>query len=1216
MRGGPGSPGGGVDGDGAGSVGGAGDTAPLRRRSRRPSAEPGARGGGGGGVRDPEDATMPGGAEAGEAEEEAGAGSGSEAEEDALWERIEGVRHRLTRALNPAKLTPYLRQCRVIDEQDEEEVLSTYRFPCRVNRTGRLMDILRCRGKRGYEAFLEALEFYYPEHFTLLTGQEPAQRCSMILDEEGPEGLTQFLMTEVRRLREARKSQLQREQQLQARGRVLEEERAGLEQRLREQQQAQERCQRLREDWEVGSLELLRLKDENYMIAMRLAQLSEEKNSAVLRSRDLQLAVGPGRWTGHRGAGAIFIKRDGGSAEAEGEPAGGRVCTAPQDQGAAPRGRGEGEGEEKEKEPDSVDLVSELRAENQRLTASLKELQEGRQQEASRPGAPGSERILLDILEHDWREAQDSRQELCQKLHTVQGELQWAEELRDKYLQEMEDLRLKHRTLQKDCDLYKHRMATVLAQLEEIEKERDQAIQSRDHIQLQYSQSLIEKDQYRKQVRGLEAERDELLTTLTSLEGTKALLEAQLQRAQGGPCLKTSGQQTAAREPHAALWPLECGSSTKYHVWARTYSAIETSWPMRRSLHLLPFPVLQPQQYLELSEFPSPLGGPDAVGEATVLGGSEPHISEEATDNEKEINRLSILPFPPSAGSILRRQREEDPAPAKRSFSSMSDITGSVTLKPWSPGLSSSSSSDSVWPLGKPDGLLARGCGLDLLNRSLAIQVSGRSPPGGPEPQDRGPDGLPFLGDSWSGTVVRRVLSGPGSARVEPREPRAEAAGLEGAGLDGEAQRRTLTWNQVSTLPFLMDSKAPGWNGPEPEAFHLLALGGALPSRVAASCWLSVLVPFSVLSKQLAVKGALDRSPDTWVRVLVLLPVLPRGPEAWVKGLGAEPFYLRANLTLPERADPHALCVKAQEILRLVDPVYKRRQEWFCARVDPLTLRDLDRGTVPNYQRAQQLLEVQEKCLPSSRPRGPRGNLKKRALDQLRLVKPKHAGSPAGDSPEQLLPEPCSDPEWSLKPYSLVRPLLVPSLRPVVLLPECLAPRLIRNLLDLPNSRLDFQVCPAESLSGEEQCAPSAPGAPKARPATPGLGSRIRAIQESVGKKKHCLLELGTRGVRELVQNEIYPIVIHVEVTEKNVREVRGLLGRPGWRDSELLRQCRSSEQVLWGLPCSWVQVPAHAWAHSEELAKVVRGRILQEQARLVWVERGSSRGSSSSSEA
>ncbi|XP_047642296.1 caspase recruitment domain-containing protein 10 isoform X5 [Phacochoerus africanus] len=1076
MSGGPGSPGGHGAGGGAG---GAADPALLRRRSRRPSAEPGVRGGGG--VRDPEDAAMPGGAEAGEAEEEAGGGSGSEAEEDALWERIEGVRHRLTRALNPAKLTPYLRQCRVIDEQDEEEVLSTYRFPCRVNRTGRLMDILRCRGKRGYEAFLEALEFYYPEHFTLLTGQEPAQRCSMILDEEGPEGLTQFLMTEVRRLREARKSQLQREQQLQARGRALEEERAGLEQRLREQQQAQERCQRLREDWEAGSLELLRLKDENYMIAMRLAQLSEEKNSAVLRSRDLQLAVDQ-----------LKLK----------------VSQLEEECLLLRRARGPLPGaEEKEKEPDSTDLVSELRAENQRLAASLQELQEGLQQEVSRPGAPGSERILLDILEHDWREAQDSRQELCQKLHAVQGELQWAEELRDKYLQEMEDLGLKHRTLQKDCDLYKHRMATVLAQLEEIEKERDQAIQSRDRIQLQYSQSLIEKDQYRKQVRGLEAERDELLTTLTSLEGAKALLEVQLQRVQGGPYLKA------------------CASSHSL------CSNLSSTW--------------------SLSEFPSPLGGPEAAGEVAAVGGSEPHASEEATDSEKEINRLSILPFPPSAGSILRRQREEDPAPPKRSFSSMSDITGSVTLKPWSPGLSSSSSSDSVWPLGKPDGLLARGCGLDLLNRSLAIRVSGWSPPGGPEPQDKGPDGLSFLGDSWSGAVVRRVLSGPGSAGVEPRETRAEAAGLEGAGLEGEAQQRTLRWNQTSTPPLLMDFKAC-------QSFH----------------------------------EALD---------------------TWVKGPGAEPFYIRANLTLPERADPHALCVKAQEILRLVDPAYKRRQEWFCTRVDPLTLRDLDRGTVPNYQRAQQLLEVQEKCLPSSRHRGPRSNLKKRALDQLRLVKPKHAGSPAGDSPEQLLLEPCSEPERSLKPYSLVRPLLVSALRPVVLLPECLAPRLIRNLLDLPSSRLDFQVCPAESLSGEEQCTLSAPGAPKARPATPGLGSRIRAIQESVGKKKHCLLELGARGVRELVQNEIYPIVIHVEVTEKNVREVsRALLGRPGWRDSELLRQCRGSEQVLWGLPCSWVQVPAHEWGHSEELAKVVRGRILQEQARLVWVERG--RGCSSNS--
>lgn len=59
-----------------------------------------------------------------------------EEEEDTIWEKIESVRHQLTRSLNPAKLTPYLRQCRVIDEQDEEEVLNSCRFPCKSNQTG------------------------------------------------------------------------------------------------------------------------------------------------------------------------------------------------------------------------------------------------------------------------------------------------------------------------------------------------------------------------------------------------------------------------------------------------------------------------------------------------------------------------------------------------------------------------------------------------------------------------------------------------------------------------------------------------------------------------------------------------------------------------------------------------------------------------------------------------------------------------------------------------------------------------------------------------------------------------------------------------------------------------------------------------------------------------------------------------------------------------
>lgn len=42
------------------------------------------------------------------------------------------------------------------------------------------------------------------------------------------------------------------------------------------------------------------------------------------------------------------------------------------------------------------------------------------------------------------------------------------------YLEEKEDLELKCSTLGKDCEMYKHRMNTVMIQLEEVEKERDQ----------------------------------------------------------------------------------------------------------------------------------------------------------------------------------------------------------------------------------------------------------------------------------------------------------------------------------------------------------------------------------------------------------------------------------------------------------------------------------------------------------------------------------------------------------------------------------------------------------------------------------------------------------------------------------------------------------------------------------------------------------------------
>ncbi|NXX80915.1 CAR10 protein, partial [Urocolius indicus] len=973
-----------------------------------------------------------------------------EEEEDTIWEKIESARHQLTRSLNPAKLTPYLRQCRVIDEQDEEEVLNSCRFPCKSNQTGYLMDVLRRRGKRGYEAFLESLEFYYPEHYTRLTGKEPAQRCSMILDEEGPEGLTQFLMMEVKKVRAQRKEHLLKEHQLQVKNQALEQEQARLEQRLQELLKVQERCQRLREEWDTNSLELLRLKDENYMMAMRYAQLCEEKNMAVLRSRDLQLVVDQ-----------LKCKVTGLEEE----------CSLLRKQASAPPQR-----EAEERGPS--DAVSELWAENQRLTASLQELQAMLQKSGEGP-VPGSEQILLDILEHDWKEAQDDRQDLCQKLNSLQNELQWAEELRDKYLQEVEDLQLKYRTLQKDCDLYKHRMNTVLLQLEEIEKERDQAIQSRDGVQLQYSQSLIEKDQYRKRVRALEEERDELLSKLSQAEGLSSTLEAQLQRCRGSSSLSKM-----------------CSSS--YSLC----SNLSSTWS------LVDNPTTGLVDALGVSDIPFP-------GDLALQN------MEVTPDNEKDINRLSTFPFPPCIGSILRRQREERCMPYKSTVLSRIN-TLQLGTRHGGPALRRDSR---LW-------LLDLGF---LLARSLVVQLTSMGHPSNPSPQEKrlGAD-ISILGGNRTGIYVQWVK--PGS-RLRVPSVKEEVLSLENCTRE-VAYLSLLHWDEPSSLVFQLD-----------------------------------------LEGYQAVREAVEEG----------------------RKFCGDSFYVRTNVSLLEPSDPYALCVQRREILHVTDTMHKGRLEWYCSRVDPFTMRDLDKGTVPNYSRAHQLLKIQEKGQMPGQQKGHRNNLKKRALDQLRLVKPKPQRSPE-QPPQQLWLEPCSEPDTNLKPYSLVRPVVVKTPRPVVLSPNCIVPRLIRNLLDLPTSRLDFHVCPA-GRQQEKQLTHSRAGL-----GAWGWGYFFFSIQISKSiqfpfQNKHCLLELGVQSVRHLIKSEIYPIVIHIEVTEKNVRGLRSLLGKVGQRDSEVLKACRGAERALRALPCSWARVEPHAWTHAEELPKVVRGCIFQEQTRPLWIE-------------
>lgn len=48
-----------------------------------------------------------------------------------------------------------------------------------------LLDILQRTGHKGYVAFLESLELYYPQLYKKVTGKEPTRVFSVIIGEEG-----------------------------------------------------------------------------------------------------------------------------------------------------------------------------------------------------------------------------------------------------------------------------------------------------------------------------------------------------------------------------------------------------------------------------------------------------------------------------------------------------------------------------------------------------------------------------------------------------------------------------------------------------------------------------------------------------------------------------------------------------------------------------------------------------------------------------------------------------------------------------------------------------------------------------------------------------------------------------------------------------------------------------------------------------------------------
>uniref|UniRef100_A0A673J5Y9 Caspase recruitment domain-containing protein 11-like n=1 Tax=Sinocyclocheilus rhinocerous TaxID=307959 RepID=A0A673J5Y9_9TELE len=1038
---------------------------------------------------------------------------------EASWENAEKNRYILCRFINPNKLTSYLRQCKVIDEQDEDEVLNSRLLESKVNRAGRLLDILHTKGERGYVVFLESLELYYPDLYKLVTGKEPTRRCSTIVVEEGQEGLIQFLMNEVIKLQQQSRAKDVQRVDIMTKCRTLEDEHKKLRLANQELQTFQERYNKMKEERNNYNDELMKVKDDNYQLAMRYAQLSEEKNMAVMRSRDLQLEIDQ-------------LKHKLNKVEEECKMERRQSLKLKNDIENRPR----------------KEQIFELERENEVLKIKLQELQS-----IIQPGPlPDSDKAILDILEHDRQEALEDRQELVNRLYNLHEEVRQAEDLRDKYLEEKEDLELKCSTLVKDCEMYKNRMNTVMVQLEEVERERDQAFKSRDDAQHLVSQCLIDKDKYRKQIRELEEKSDELQIEIVRKEAKIVNLECKLRRTAkengldqslprditpliiaqhfgqpdgntGGPS-EDSGEDTVDdQEPK-----LQRRSNLKGRV----------STNLKLFLFNLSF-LCKIVSFFTIDDHDLDIS---SYGPSSIHSSSSSHQSESMDSYDLE-----------QVNNIFRKFSLE---------------------RPFRPSLTS----------GPPQNPLRPVQSLLLSGENLLSNVT-------------------LIGGNDSGIFVSSVQSGSET----------EQAGVK-------------------------------------VGHHLLMLEGNVRGEahsVALDTCTKEEAHWTLQRCTGQVHLHYKSNYDGYRR---LLKDIEDGTV-----VSGDSFYIRLNLNISSQLDNCSLNVRCDEVLHVLDTMHQGKCEWLCARVDPFTNKDTERGTIPSYSRAQQLLLVKIQKLmcrggreefdtlrglrntlqpeeptpsqdPKSSPRLSRASVfifqllqfvsrvdnKYKRMNSSERVRIVNGGNPSSVSRpgfETLRPEDASDPESDLNkslnliPYSLVTPQQCQRKRPVLFTPNILAKTIVQKFLNLGGA-MEFNICKPDIVTKDEFLMKQ-----KIEPIIYFKEKQActyecitpENIEAVAFKNKHCLLEADLSCVKDLLRREIYPIVIFIKICDRNIKKLRLPLKVDS--EEEFLKMCRSREKELETLPCLYAGVEPDSWGGVEDLVRIIKDKIFEEQKKTVWVE-------------
>ncbi|XP_072299837.1 caspase recruitment domain-containing protein 10 isoform X2 [Eucyclogobius newberryi] len=1003
-----------------------------------------------------------------------------------LWDRIEGVRHKLTRVLHPAKLTPYLRQCKVMDEEDEDEVLHSTQYPLRISKAGRLLDILRGQGQRGLQAFMESLEFYHPEQYTQLTGAQATQRCSLILDEEGPEGLTQFLLLEVKRLREQLRNSRLCERRLSQRCRMAEEERSRAERKAQERRHDRLQLERLRQDWESASREMGKLKDRLLEQAVKYSRALEEQGKATSREGELLRQV-------------EALKSRMGDADTFSTEAHDMIVSSRRDSSVSSR-RDSSVSSRRDSSVSSR-RDSSVTSGSQPLPPALPEKPVKCLRADHTGNGTRDSGALMDILQQDRREAAEERQELCDMITTLQEEAHGSEEQMGQLEEQCEQLQLKIRTLQLDWETEQKRSLSYFNQIMELEKERDQALRSRDSLQLEYTDCLLDKNRLRKRIAELEA----------SVEQQQRELERERARGQmnqSTSCLHCS---------HLSLW------------------SEDQCYGPCCSLGL------SPQSNNNLLLRKTHLRGKTKANSTDSHSTSEENLLISAEDNEKEINRLSTFPFPPCVNSINRRFNAELDLDSWGSDENENTAGEQSELSLWDSWTSLHSQS---FP---PDLIKLPTPKLTDENIPRTPPLTPSSPP--TSPRDRKAslaDDITIVGGNRTGIFVSHVKPGSpaeqcgltqGSELLELERVLSGGGSVQLAQCTAEIAHFSLQW---WTEPSSLKHRS------NPEAYAKLC------SQIQSSSF-----------------------------------------------MGADSFYVRANLNMEPHGVPPSLGVSCDDIIYVTDTRLNGKYHWCCWRVDPNTATPLQAGTMPNYNRAQQLLLVRLKKLALEQKDFKKKMFLKKAAGRVRLVKAVDPSFRGIGSGQQVFYTLSKRHEEHLIPYSLVKPLQVQTKRPVIFSPSLLSRGLIERLMQPVDSSLNFSTCPPEHIPISEQGDQKVFMLDSYTPEQ-ALGVRVQSIQDVISQDKHCLLELGLSSVEGLLRQGMYPIVIHIRPKSKKHKKLRKFFPRCG---EDMEEACRAEELQLEMLPLLYHTLEPNTLSATEELLSSLHSVIHSQQRAVAWVE-------------